>query len=56
MDFWACLDHQLNYKKDAGNRQLLQSELRSCADEIASVDLSMQTLRDLIRMNGSLSA
>jgi putative GTP pyrophosphokinase len=56
MDFWACLDHQLNYKKDTGNRQLLQSELRSCADEIASVDLSMQTLRDLIRMNGSLSA
>lgn len=56
MDFWACLDHQLSYKKEPGDRRLLQSELKSCADEIASVDLSMQTLRDLIQMNGSLSA
>ncbi len=48
-DFWATLEHQLKYKKDIPNEKLIRSELRRCADEIASVDLSMQTIRDIIR-------
>ena len=51
MDFWATLEHQLKYKKNISNEQLIKSELKRCADEIASVDLSMQTLRDIIRKN-----
>ena len=48
-DFWATLEHQLKYKKSLPNEKLIRSELKRCADEIASVDLSMQTIRDIIR-------
>ena len=48
-DFWATLEHQLKYKKDIPHKELIRSELKRCADEIASVDLSMQTIRDIIR-------
>lgn len=48
-DFWATLEHQLKYKKDIPHEKLIRSELKRCADEIASVDLSMQTMRDIIR-------
>ena len=48
-DFWATLEHQLKYKKDVAHEGLIRGELKRCADEIASVDLSMQTIRDIIR-------
>ena len=48
-DFWATLEHQLKYKKDIPHEELIRCELKRCADEIASVDLSMQTIRDIIR-------
>ena len=48
MDFWATLEHQIRYKKRVGNDPVIRSELRRCADEIASVDLSMQTMREII--------
>lgn len=50
-DFWATLEHQIKYKKDLRNEKLIRSELKRCADEIASVDMSMQTIRDVIREN-----
>lgn len=49
MDSWASLEHQLKYKKDIRNQELIVSELKRCADELAGCDLSMQTIRDLIR-------
>ena len=49
MDTWAALEHHLKYKKEAPkNERLIVSELKRCADELASTDLSMQALRDLI--------
>ena len=49
MDTWAALEHHLKYKKQApANEKLIVSELKRCADELASTDLSMQALRDLI--------
>ena len=49
MDVWAALEHQIKYKKDVGgNLELISSELKRCADELASTDLSMQTIRDMI--------
>ncbi len=49
MDTWAALEHHLKYKKDlSGNIQLIADELKRCADELASTDVSMQTLRDMI--------
>ena len=49
MDCWASLEHQLKYKKDIKNTALIVEELKRCADEMASTDLSMQTIRDLIQ-------
>ena len=50
MDTWAALEHHMKYKKQlSGNTGLLESELKRCADELASTDVSMQTLRDMIR-------
>ena len=50
-DCWACLEHQLKYKKDIKNTELIVSELKRCADEMASTDLTMQTIRELIQRN-----
>lgn len=51
LDFWANLEHQMKYKKHIKNEHMIRGELKRCADEIASVDLSMQTIKDLIFMN-----
>lgn len=48
MDCWASLEHQMKYKKHIENVQLIEAELKRCADEMASTDLSMQTLREMI--------
>ena len=48
MDTWASLEHKMKYKKDIPNQELLVAELKRVADELASCDLSMQTIRDLI--------
>ena len=49
-DTWAALEHQIHYKKVAtDNDALIISELKRCADELASTDISMQTIRDMIR-------
>jgi ppGpp synthetase/RelA/SpoT-type nucleotidyltranferase len=53
MDTWAALEHNIRYKRDiSGNTELIAKELKRCADELASTDVQMQTLRDLI--NGEL--
>ncbi len=49
MDSWASLEHELKYKQNIRNQELITAELKRCADELASCDLSMQTIRDLIR-------
>ena len=49
LDFWANLEHQMKYKKNIKDETLIRSELKRCADEIASIDLSMQTIKDLIQ-------
>ena len=50
MDTWAALEHQMRYKKSPQvNDRLIASELKRCADELASTDVSMQTIRDMIR-------
>lgn len=48
MDSWAALEHQLKYKKNISNTEIIVAELKRCADEMASTDISMQTIRDLI--------
>jgi putative GTP pyrophosphokinase len=48
MDCWAALEHQMRYKKDVKNTALIADELKRCADEMASTDLTMQTIRDVL--------
>lgn len=49
IDFWATLEHKIKYKKTIANEELIRAELKRCADEITSVDLSMQSIRNAIR-------
>ena len=49
MDSWAALEHEMKYKHQVENAALISRELKRCADELASCDLSMQTIRNLIR-------
>jgi putative GTP pyrophosphokinase len=51
MDFWASLEHELKYKKNIADVELMFAELKRCADEIASVDLSMQTIYEWIQQS-----
>lgn len=48
MDGWASIEHQLKYKRNIPQQELIVRELKRCADEIASTDLSLQTIRELI--------
>ena len=48
MDCWASLEHQLKYKKNICNQEMITGELKRCADEIASTDLNLQTIWDMI--------
>lgn len=49
MDSWASLEHTMKYKHEIKNQKMITAELKRCADELASCDISMQTIRDLIR-------
>ena len=51
MDFWSNLEHQMKYKKDIKNQSMIVSELKSCADEIASIDIKMQAIKRMIDKN-----
>jgi len=48
-DTWAALEHHMKYKKGIkANEQLVVAELKRCADELASTDISMQTIKKMI--------
>ncbi len=49
MDCWASLEHRMRYKKDIPNTHLISSELARCAAEMASTDLTMQTILAMIQ-------
>lgn len=48
MDFWASLEHEMKYKKNIKNQKMIGEELKRCADEIATTDINMQTIRNMI--------
>lgn len=48
MDFWSSLEHEMKYKKNIRNQELIVEELKRCADEIATTDLNMQTIKKMI--------
>ena len=45
MDFWASLEHQLNYKKNITNAEMIQNELKHCAEVNAELDRRMSEIK-----------
>ena len=54
MDCWASIEHSLKYKKDISNQEFMKKELKRCADEIASTDLSLSTIKEMIQDDSSV--
>ena len=48
MDFWASLEHQLEYKKQNEDNLLIKEELKECADIISETDERMLAIRKKI--------
>ena len=48
MDFWATLDHDMQYKKEVEDAEEIMRELKACADIIHSTDEKMMRLRERI--------
>ncbi|WP_295729402.1 GTP pyrophosphokinase family protein [uncultured Limosilactobacillus sp.] len=48
MDSWASLEHEMKYKHHIHNSERIGKELKRCADQLASCDVQMQTIRQLI--------
>lgn len=48
MDFWASLEHQIQYKNDAAMMDDVVRELKECADTIAVADRKMQQLKNRV--------
>ncbi|MGL6200533.1 MAG: GTP pyrophosphokinase [Lachnospiraceae bacterium] len=53
MDCWASLEHQLKYKQEIQYQEMIVDELKRCANELASTDLNLQTIRELIESETS---
>lgn len=53
MDTWAALEHEIKYKKDLQNPELIEQSLKLCADQLASCDIQMQTVKDFA--NGKIN-
>ena len=49
MDTWAALEHELKYKRNIPNQEMIVHELHRCANDLAACDISMQTLRNIIK-------
>ena len=48
MDFWATLDHDMQYKKQVEDSEAIMRELKECADVIHQTDEKMMSLRERI--------
>ena len=52
MDFWATLDHDMQYKKKVEDSEAIMQELRECAEIIHQTDEKMMRLRERIHRIG----
>ncbi len=48
MDCWASLEHKLKYKHEIRHQEMMVTELKRCADEIASTDLNLEAIKEII--------
>ncbi len=55
MDFWASLEHQMKYKKNIINQDVISDDLKFSADLINQLDLRMQQIREKIDASEDMS-
>lgn len=55
MDCWASLEHQLKYKQEIRYQEMIVDELKRCANELASTDMNLQTIRELVETDNENS-
>lgn len=48
MDFWSSLEHQMKYKRDIKEQEMIVEELKKCAEQIATTDINMMAIRNMI--------
>lgn len=48
MDFWACIEHKINYKKNIPNKEVISERLHEIALQITNIDLEMQSIDEKI--------
>lgn len=52
MDFWSSLEHELKYKKEIEDSEVISEELRLCAEKISETDENMLQIRKRIFKEG----
>jgi putative GTP pyrophosphokinase len=50
MDFWASLEHQIKYKHEIPDQEVVSAQLKECADVITATDEKMLSLRKRIEL------
>ena len=49
MDFWASLEHKINYKFDANVPEYIKEELYACAKMVSELDAKMLSLNEEVK-------
>jgi len=52
MDFWASLEHKINYKYEAEVPEHIKRELLECAEMVSDLDAKMMSLNEEIKDSG----
>ena len=52
MDFWASLEHKINYKYDGTVPEHIKRELSECAEMVSDLDAKMMSLNEEIKESG----
>lgn len=56
MDFWASLEHKINYKYDGTVPEHIKRELSECAEMVSDLDAKMMSLNEEIKESGQSGA
>lgn len=49
MDFWASLEHKINYKFDVNVPEHIKTELHACAKMVSELDAKMLSLNEEVK-------